>query len=83
MIKQYGTPYYLAPEVLRYQTGPTKEADVYAFGILIYEGEDITSPVHVPVRSKTSVSKLKLYQQCFRVMIHIREKRRKMFSGLF
>jgi serine/threonine protein kinase len=32
-----GTPIYMAPELLRGESRPTRESDVYAFGILIYE----------------------------------------------
>jgi hypothetical protein len=34
-----GGPAYLAPELLRNESGPSKEGDVYAFGIVIFEGE--------------------------------------------
>ena len=33
-----GTPLFMAPELLRNESQPSKEADVYAFGILIFEG---------------------------------------------
>jgi serine/threonine protein kinase len=33
-----GTPYFMAPERLRGETGPSRPADVYSFGILIFEG---------------------------------------------
>ena len=33
-----GTPYFMAPELLRNETGPSTASDVYAFGILIFEG---------------------------------------------
>jgi serine/threonine protein kinase len=32
-----GTPIFMAPELLRGESRPTRESDVYAFGILIYE----------------------------------------------
>ncbi len=34
-----GGPAFLAPELLRNESGPSKEGDVYAFGIVIFEGE--------------------------------------------
>ena len=33
-----GTPYFMSPELLRNETGPTKASDVYAFGIMMFEG---------------------------------------------
>lgn len=32
-----GTPYFLAPEILRGETGNTVESDAYAFGMVLYE----------------------------------------------
>ncbi|CAB9515403.1 activated protein kinase catalytic subunit alpha-1 (Partial), partial [Seminavis robusta] len=32
-----GTPYFLAPEILRGETGNTAESDAYAFGMVIFE----------------------------------------------
>ncbi len=32
-----GTPSFMAPELLRGETLPTRESDIYAFGILICE----------------------------------------------
>ena len=32
-----GTPYFLAPEILRGETGNTIESDAYAFGMVIFE----------------------------------------------
>jgi hypothetical protein len=34
-----GGPAFLAPELLRNESGPSKEGDVYALGIVIIEGE--------------------------------------------
>jgi serine/threonine protein kinase len=31
-----GTPYFLAPEILRGETGNTVESDAYAFGMVRY-----------------------------------------------
>ena len=31
-----GTPYFLAPEILRGETGNTVESDAYAFGMVLY-----------------------------------------------
>ena len=36
--RQHGTPQFLAPELLRGEAGPGPAADVYAYGILVYEG---------------------------------------------
>ena len=33
-----GAPAFLSPEILRNETGPSMEADVYSYGIVIYEG---------------------------------------------
>ncbi|CAB9527432.1 Ephrin type-B receptor 3 (Fragment) [Seminavis robusta] len=32
-----GTPAWMAPELLRFESGNTKETDVYSFGVLLYE----------------------------------------------
>jgi class 3 adenylate cyclase len=32
-----GTPYWMAPELLRRESGNTPESDVYSFGIILYE----------------------------------------------
>eukprot|EP00980_Cylindrotheca_fusiformis_P023348 scaffold10399_cov113-Cylindrotheca_fusiformis.AAC.8 len=51
-----GTAYWMAPELLRGESGNTTASDVYAFGILLYEtysrrdpydGEDPTSVLHL------------------------------------
>lgn len=35
--KARGTPYWMAPELLRGETANTRESDVYAFGVVLYE----------------------------------------------
>lgn len=32
-----GTPYWMAPEILRHETYNTKASDMYAFGVILYE----------------------------------------------
>jgi serine/threonine protein kinase len=36
-LKALGTPFWMAPELLRGDTGNTMESDVYSFGIVMYE----------------------------------------------
>ncbi len=43
-----GGPAFLAPELLRNESGPSKEGDVYAFGIVIYEGTTSVVRAHTP-----------------------------------
>ena len=38
-LKDQGNPYVIAPELLRGESAPTRATDVYAFGILLGEGE--------------------------------------------
>ena len=38
LLVNFSTPYFTAPELLRNETGPSKEADLYAFGIFMFEG---------------------------------------------